>query len=131
MQIEQLAPPKTSATTQIVVDDKPVRAADVAQLPDTARAVDGESDEEALFAARTTPTRTTSAEVARAFEVIRSRGQVPTPELIAREIGPDALQAYLQANPGALPEPVLVPRDPILPEPGKGVPGTIIIPPKG
>lgn len=116
---------------QIVDDEKPNRAADVAQLPDTARADDGDSDEEALLAARIMPTRTTSAEVARAFEIIRSRGQVPTPELIAREIGPDALQSYLQTNPGALPEPTPVPRDPILPEPGKGIPGTLIIPPKG
>ena len=56
---------------------------------------------------------------------------VPITNLVAREIGLDALQAYLQADPGALPDPTPVLRDPILPEPGKGVPGTIIIPPKG
>lgn len=41
-----------------------------------------------------------AADVARALEFIRERGQQPTPELLAREIGPDALAAYLNQDPG-------------------------------
>lgn len=40
-------------------------------------------------------------EVAMAWEVIRKRGQQPTPELIAREIGPDVLARFLNQFPGA------------------------------
>lgn len=40
-----------------------------------------------------------AAEVARALEFIRQRGQQPTPEILAREIGPDALAAYLNQDP--------------------------------
>jgi hypothetical protein len=129
-QIDQLAPDKTSATQQIEADRKPERAADVAQLPDTASAADDSSGEDQLLAARISGSRGTSAEIARAFEIIRGRGQVPTAELLAREIGPDALQAYLEANPGAVPDAVKPP-EPTIPDDVKGSPGTLIIPPKG
>jgi hypothetical protein len=40
-------------------------------------------------------------QVAEAWQVIRQRGQQPTPELIAREIGPDTLATFLDQNPAA------------------------------
>lgn len=40
-------------------------------------------------------------QVAEAWQAIRQRGQQPTPELIAREIGPDTLATFLDQNPAA------------------------------
>lgn len=40
-------------------------------------------------------------QVAEAWQVIRQRGEQPTPELIAREIGPDTLATFLDQNPAA------------------------------
>ena len=50
---------------------------------------------------RRSPNATLYAEVAAVWELIRRRGQQPTPELIAREIGPDALARFLNSFPGS------------------------------
>lgn len=47
------------------------------------------------------PEATLYGQVAAVWEVIRRRGQQPTPELIAREIGPDMLSRFLTQFPGS------------------------------
>lgn len=59
-------------------------------------------------------------QVIRAWHVIHNRGQQPTPELIAREIGPDALTAFLNQYPNGVaiitsPEPPKAPPPATLP----------------
>src|SRR3546814_9252810 len=50
---------------------------------------------------RRSPRADLYAEVAAVWELIRRRGQQPTPELIAREIGPDLLARFLNTFPGS------------------------------
>jgi hypothetical protein len=50
---------------------------------------------------KTTPEANLTADVLRAWNQIRSRGQTPTPDLVAREIGPDRLAEFLATSPAA------------------------------
>ncbi len=47
------------------------------------------------------PPRTLTSQVLTAWSAIRSRGQTPTPDLIAHEIGPDKLAEFLATSPAA------------------------------
>jgi hypothetical protein len=79
------------------------RPAGVAQLPPDAElgpsAKGPELDLEAVT--RSSPEANLYAEVAAVWLLIRRRGQQPTPELIAREIGPDVLAKFLNSFPGS------------------------------
>ncbi len=79
--------------------------ADVAvdQLPDTIDLPGDAAGPEAGLAAvpPERPRDSLYLEVANAWEMIRRRGQQPTPELIAREIGPDMLARFLNQFPGS------------------------------
>lgn len=133
--IEQLSTP-ASARRAAEAPPAPIAAradpsARITQLPSGLKPV---SDDEANLAV-VVPKRTeadAAIEVARALGVIRGRGQQPTPELIAREVGPEVLDAYLNRG-----EPVPAPvRQPELkPEDGNGAkdapPGITIIPAGG
>jgi hypothetical protein len=128
-QVEQLAPAKPSTSAANVVTAEPVRPASVEQLPEDLRASDGSGAEDTLIAGQASAGQASAGEIARAYSVIRARGQVPTAELIAREVGPDVLQAYLETNPGVLADPSS--KAPATPDPVKPLPGVVIIPPKG
>ena len=84
--------------------EKRSQAASIAQLPGNINPV-AEAREEML--AEPPPTNNASsrasAEVARAAGVIRARGQQITPELLAREVGPEVLETYLAHPDAALP----------------------------
>lgn len=77
--------------------------AGVSQLPDDIEIIDkdGKGPEQAIVRPVDSPEARLYSQVAEVWEVIRQRGQQPTPELIAREIGPDALASFLDQNPGA------------------------------
>lgn len=98
--VDQLAQPRGNSA-DIRVDDLGApdgrAAVSVSQLPEDLEADDAAAESEPSLASQDKTDLT--GEVARAFELIRERGQQPTPELIAREIGPDRLAAYLNQNP--------------------------------
>lgn len=86
---EQIAgPPQTSRDTVNVI-----------QLPPGLEPL-ARGDEEALGKADAPPPSLT-ADVIAAWNLIRARGQTPTPDLIAREIGPDKLAEFLATTPAA------------------------------
>jgi|GEM_PF-1520216 len=88
--VPQIAGPTTGAQAVAVEPvGGPDRSTAVAQLPPDAVPRDGDEPEPARPASR--PDGTASAEVLRAWYAIRARGQEPTPELVAREIGPEAI----------------------------------------
>lgn len=129
-QIEQLAPESAGKpAVENIHKGKP--DARVAQLPATLDPIEGSSEKELQQSARPATTNWT-AEVLRAMEIIRTRGQQPTPELIAREISPEALQAYLSTNPDLKdPAPSPAPAPQPVPQDVPGQPGVTIVPPKG
>lgn len=53
------------------------------------------------LASKSSPEASLTADVLRAWNQIRERGQTPTPDLIAREIGPDRLAEFLATSAGA------------------------------
>ncbi len=79
----------------------------VSQLPDDIEVADDDAapeleiSKETETASAMSPERRLYQEVAQVWRTIRSQGLQPTPELIAREIGPDALSAFLNQNPDA------------------------------
>ncbi len=76
--------------------------ANVGQLPGDLELADDESGpEQAISKPYVSPEAALYGQVAEAWQVIRQRGQQPTPELIAREIGPDTLARFLDQNPAA------------------------------
>lgn len=77
--------------------------AQVGQLPGDLEVPDddGTSPESAISQPIQSPEAALISRVAEAWQVIRGRGQQPTPELIAREIGPDQLATFLDQNPEA------------------------------
>lgn len=87
---EQIRPKAvTSAPSEIGVD----------QLPETLQPkADGSEDSLGRNAG---PAPTLADEVLAAWNLIRQRGQTPTPDLIAREIGPDKLAEFLASSPAA------------------------------
>ena len=81
--------PKSGNTEQVGVD----------QLPESLEP--GKNVNEDELEKSSTPARTLTAEVIAAWSLIRERGQTPTPDLIAREIGPDKLAEFLASSPVA------------------------------
>lgn len=53
------------------------------------------------LASKSSPEASLTVDVLRAWNQIRERGQTPTPDLIAREIGPDRLAEFLATSPAA------------------------------
>lgn len=101
--VDQLAKPSTKGA-DIRVEDLGApegrSSISVSQLPETLEANETAAETEPALASNEKSDLT--GDVARAWEVIRERGQHPTPELIAREIGPDRLAAYLNLHPDAV-----------------------------
>lgn len=76
------------------------RTAEVNQLPPDATVSDDRSaPEPGLEIAPRHPKGDLYREVAQVWQQIRHRGQQPTPELLAKEIGPEALARLLAAYP--------------------------------
>lgn len=104
--VEQILPSRRPSPTKIEpVPHRPVRGKDAAsttQLPSDLRAASDDPDQETGLTSPDTASPDLMSEVARAWYVIRSRGQQPTPELIAREIGPDMLTAFLNQYPNGV-----------------------------
>jgi hypothetical protein len=120
-QIEQLAPAARPADAANLPQGRPDPR--VSQLPQLLAPIEG-TDEERLKRTPTDDPSGWTTEVLKALQIIRSRGQQPTPELIARELSPDALQAYLNQAPdlkGSAPEP---------PPPDLPPAGVTLLPPK-
>lgn len=94
------APVKIEPVPQRPVSSK--EAASTAQLPPGLHPVSDEPGQETGLTSPDTAAPDLMGEVARAWTVIRNRGQQPTPELIAREIGPDLLTAFLNQYPNGV-----------------------------
>ncbi|PZU57583.1 MAG: hypothetical protein DI547_12930 [Sphingobium sp.] len=75
----------------------------IEQLPRNARLTDDDANPEQEIGVVDSADgrRALYDEVAGVWQTIRQRGQQPTPELIAREIGPEALSQFLNSFPGA------------------------------
>ncbi len=99
-QINIAALRKIEATRQIPTkSDDQRRVIAFNQLPpDLEQSKDANENE---LVSKTTPEASLTADVLRAWNQIRSRGQTPTPDLIAREIGPDKLAEFLATSPAA------------------------------
>ena len=131
--VDQVAPPTAGAATVQrlpVAPTKPSQAATVTQLPSTLEAVRPDGEERLAPGPAPAANNKAAADVARAIGVIRGRGQLPTPELIAREVGPEVLDSYLtQLNNGAA---GVAPTAQPTPGDADKVPaGTTVIPPPG
>lgn len=104
--VDQIQPRNRPAVTKIEpVPHRPVRgkeAASTLQLPADLHSVSDDPDQETGLTSPDTTSPDLLTEVARAWHVIRNRGQQPTPELIAREIGPDMLTAFLNQYPNGV-----------------------------
>ena len=98
--VDQIAPPiSTTNTEQIRSKSRDVEEVDIDQLPETLEP--GKNDNESQLEKGIAPARTLTSEVLAAWSLIRERGLTPTPDLIAREIGPDKLAEFLASNPAA------------------------------
>src|SRR3546814_1386674 len=77
--------------------------AEVSQLPGDAEILPNATAPETGLeqVTRRSPRADLYAEVAAVWELIRRRGQQPTPALNAREIGPDLLARFLNTFPGS------------------------------
>lgn len=120
--VEQLAVPGGHVRDMDIPNVASGKGADpsqISQLPPTLDAPVGASKgEDVLKGGDQHDRRRFADEVARVAGTLRERGQQPTPEALAREIGPDTLAQYLSVDPamldsyGAIPErgdPVPVP----------------------
>ena len=104
LEVEQLAHPQPHASDLAVPNVAAPRNGNPAQLPQLPPTLEAprESGKGEASLVKGDDKRDLAGEVARAAEMLRQRGQQPTPETLAREIGPDALAAYLNQNPSAL-----------------------------
>ncbi|WP_147373672.1 hypothetical protein [Hephaestia caeni] len=95
------SPSQRNRVEQLDHDETP--RAEVSQLPGDAEILPSAPAPEAGLeqVTRRSPQADLYAEVAAVWELIRRRGQQPTPELIAREIGPDLLARFLNTFPGS------------------------------
>jgi hypothetical protein len=96
---DQVAPAARTTLGTEQVNRQPQSPVGVTQLPSDLQPLAPGS--EAQLEAEAGPPRTLTAEVLAAWNLIRTRGQVPTPDLIAREIGPGKLAEFLASSPGA------------------------------
>lgn len=99
-QIGVVARKRMEATRQIPIkieDER--RPVAFNQLPsDLQQSKDSNENE---LESKSSPEASLTADVLRAWSQIRGRGQTPTPDLIAREIGPDRLAEFLATSPAA------------------------------
>lgn len=107
-QVEQVASaPLPKSTAIIDTADLPAiegrrATAAMGQLPDDIEVSEGDQGPEtSLVSDRVSPRAELYTEVAEVWAALRKQGQQPTPELIAREIGPDTLTRFLDQFPGA------------------------------
>ncbi|WP_313807905.1 hypothetical protein [Sphingobium sp.] len=132
LEVEQLSRPQAPDRDIAVPNVAPPRngnPAQVSQLPSTLDAPRESGKGEATLV-KGDDRRDLAGEVARAAEMLRQRGQQPTPEALAREIGPDALAAYLNQDPSAL-DVYSAPREPQgapVPDDGGSTGPVIILP---
>lgn len=127
-QIEQLgsAPTGRRATeAPPAIVSKADPSARITQLSNNLQPVGDGEDTLARPTARVPEGTRAAVEVARAIDTIKGRGQQPTPELIAREVGPEVLESYLSRGTPALPPPDAKPEAPL----GVAPLGVTIIPP--
>lgn len=89
---------KSAAFVDQLSGDEP-KSSDVDQLPDTLEPMT-QGDEDAL-AQGNHPTGDLTQQVIVAWNLIRDRGQTPTPDLIASEIGADKVAEFLAMGGGA------------------------------
>ena len=123
----RLAAAQQIRNSAVIEDQK--KLIGVNQLPSTLQS-DGDDKEDTLVS-KTSPGASLTADVVEAWNQIRQRGQTPTPDLIAREIGPDKLAEFLASSPvaasilatGTLPD--QAPQ----PEAGRKEGGVTVIPP--
>ena len=105
--IEQIpttaAPYPTMADQLEKPDSRGTDAVTMAQLRQDLEPLAGEDGdaETALESQQSSPEIRLYQQVAQVWATIRARGQQPTPELIAQEIGPDNLARFLDQNPGS------------------------------
>lgn len=104
--VEQLPSPRR-ANPDVDIPDLPRSKGEnptsIRQLPEMLDAPVGKSAGEETLAQSTGGDRYRLVEeVARVAEMLRARGQQPTPDALAREIGPDALTEYLSVDPSML-----------------------------
>ena len=97
--VEQIGPARTPPVTAPVPAQPGQRNAAIGQLPPTLEAPNAPEND--LVRPLQTDERRLYAEMAEVWLLIRQRGQQPTPDLIAREIGPEALATFLDQFPGA------------------------------
>ncbi|HKY82140.1 MAG TPA: hypothetical protein VJM09_11805 [Sphingobium sp.] len=100
-QLVEKQPARPDVSAPNVAAAKGNDPATVQQLPSTLEASAEHGKGEGTLI-RGDDRKTLAGEVARAAEMLRQRGQQPTPEALAREIGPDALATFLNQDPSAL-----------------------------
>ena len=134
--IDQISLPDLSA--QQIESDQVALSADSApsltQLPEGLEPVASANEDQ--LGETAAPPRSLTRDVLVAWETIRGRGQTPTPDLVAREIGPDRLAEFLATVPAAGnilatgTDPDTVPVSPVK---GDGSEGAVVnfIPPPG
>lgn len=131
-QIDSAAPSRIASaeniTPQQIDLSNPPRIA-VEQLPDTLEPSDN-SDEASLDVERR-PQADLAREVVNAWHTLRQRGRIPTPDLIASEIGADKVAEFLAS--GGEAASILatgsLPSSPAEPPPEQTPDGVVIIPP--
>ncbi len=135
--IDQIGPPNGSTQTEQIGSKRlpkpsaktpaiPAQQASTIGVEQLSEDLEPSADSnEAGLKNTTKPEANLNAQVITAWQQIRERGQTPTPDLIAREIGPDKLAEFLATNPaagsilatGEEPEPPPKPNDgPVTPE---------------
>lgn len=104
--VEQLPNPQRASPDLDIPDlprSKSENPTSIRQLPEMLDAPVGKSKgEETLAPVKDTDRYRLAGEVARVAEMLRARGQQPTPDALAREIGPEALTEYLSVDPSML-----------------------------
>lgn len=89
-------------SVDVAVGETRKTSAVIGQLPSDAQAPDdGVGPEANIGISAPGPAGGLYGEVAEVWTMIRKRGLQPSPELIAREIGPDTLAQFLDKYPGA------------------------------
>jgi len=121
--VHQLAPHLSDRVIAAPAIDGNKKSAVISQLPTDAAVSDlADAPEPSLTGTGDTPNGELYREVERIWQQIRQRGQQPTPELLANEIGPEALARFLSTYPNA--ERLLTDRKPLPPpEPSNVEPG--------
>ncbi|WP_141395871.1 hypothetical protein [Sphingomonas spermidinifaciens] len=99
---DQISPQAARTVAPLPAISPTNRSAGINQLPGNLEAREGaEAPESVLSTSAPTPDRVLHAEVLRTWNQLRQRGQQPTAELLAKEIGPEALARFLATYPGA------------------------------